>query len=240
MNKQDRQGARTPADLERKYNFEQSFAEVMGIATDARTLAENVGGELTKEVARIDQTIKAHEASIGIIVDNGEVQGSIIIEAINNESSAKISADKIDIEGKELNIKVDATNITGTLIAEQIDATDLKVDAANIEGTLTAEQIDANGIVAKDVDITGTVTAKEGSIGGWEIGNDLTATTETTGSGIIQTQTVTFSTKGVEVTAMWKKDSAWTGPTPTFPSGVTIGQEYNKFVSWAELLKVWE
>lgn len=219
MNRQDRQGARTPADLERKYNFEQSFAEVMGIATDARTTAEKAETELTKEVARIDKEISAHEASIGLLVDNGEVQGSIIIKAINDESSAKISADRLDIEGKTLNIKVDATNITGTL---------------------TAEQIDADGIVAEDVDITGTITAEEGSIGGWEIGDNLTATTETTGTGIIQTQTVTFSTKGVEVTAMWKEDSDWTGPTPTFPSGVTIGQEYNKFVSWAELLKVWE
>ena len=36
MSKQDRQGARTPADLERKYNFGKSFAEMMGKATDAQ------------------------------------------------------------------------------------------------------------------------------------------------------------------------------------------------------------
>ena len=36
MSKQDRQGARTPADLERKYNFGKSFAELMGMATDAQ------------------------------------------------------------------------------------------------------------------------------------------------------------------------------------------------------------
>lgn len=36
MSKQDRQGARTPADLERKYNFGKSFAELMGMASDAQ------------------------------------------------------------------------------------------------------------------------------------------------------------------------------------------------------------
>lgn len=36
----DRQGARHPADLERKYAFGKSFAEVTGIAEDARTHAE--------------------------------------------------------------------------------------------------------------------------------------------------------------------------------------------------------
>lgn len=40
ISKQDRQGARTPADLERKYNFKQSFAQVSGFAAEARRAAE--------------------------------------------------------------------------------------------------------------------------------------------------------------------------------------------------------
>ena len=39
MSKQDRQGARTVSDLERKYNlhnYGEQFAIVMGVATDAR------------------------------------------------------------------------------------------------------------------------------------------------------------------------------------------------------------
>ena len=35
MSKQDRQGARTPADLERRYDFRKSFSEVMGVARAA-------------------------------------------------------------------------------------------------------------------------------------------------------------------------------------------------------------
>lgn len=40
ISKQDRQGARTPADLERKYKFGGSFAEAAGFAEDARRAAE--------------------------------------------------------------------------------------------------------------------------------------------------------------------------------------------------------
>lgn len=50
MNKQDRQGARTPADLERKYQFGKQFAEIMGIALDARDAAFRVNSELRSEI----------------------------------------------------------------------------------------------------------------------------------------------------------------------------------------------
>lgn len=49
--KQDRQGARTPADLERKWNFGKRFAEIMGIATDAREKVDSVESELRSEIA---------------------------------------------------------------------------------------------------------------------------------------------------------------------------------------------
>jgi hypothetical protein len=46
--KQDRQGARTPADLERKYSFGKQFAEILGIATDARNYATLIEAELSE------------------------------------------------------------------------------------------------------------------------------------------------------------------------------------------------
>ena len=53
MSKQDRQGVRTATELEQKYNFGKTFAEVMGIATDARTKAEaaeeKLNGNMTNE-----------------------------------------------------------------------------------------------------------------------------------------------------------------------------------------------
>ena len=50
MSKQDRQGVRTPADLERKYNFDKRFAEIMGIANDARDSVEKVESTLRDEM----------------------------------------------------------------------------------------------------------------------------------------------------------------------------------------------
>lgn len=67
--KQDRTAARTPADLERKYNFEQSFAEIMGIATDARTTAE--AAKTTAENA----TKLTSEEVFNLLTEGGNLQG---------------------------------------------------------------------------------------------------------------------------------------------------------------------
>lgn len=50
MSKQDRQGARTPADLERKYQFGKRFAEIMGLVTDARGAVSEVESDLLEEI----------------------------------------------------------------------------------------------------------------------------------------------------------------------------------------------
>lgn len=64
--KQDRQGARTPADLERRYNFGQSFAEIMGIATDAQKKAE----EANESYKGLD-----HDTIFNLLTDNGKLHG---------------------------------------------------------------------------------------------------------------------------------------------------------------------
>ena len=173
MSKQDRTHSRTPADTENKFlhNLGKTFAEIMGIATDARKTAEGTRSELSKSVAEINKELtdktaaielqaktitkqgeniaklqeKATEqgASIGLLVDNDGVKGSVIVDAINGQSSAKISADKLDIEGKTLNINVDATNINGLL---------------NVDGKIEADKIDANGL-----------EVLEATIGGWHL-----------------------------------------------------------------------
>lgn len=50
MEKQDRQGVRTAADLERKWQFGKQFTEIMGIANDARAAAYKVESELRNEI----------------------------------------------------------------------------------------------------------------------------------------------------------------------------------------------
>lgn len=50
--KQDRQGVRTAADIERKYNlkWEQSFAELMGVSKDTRQNVDRVESELRSDM----------------------------------------------------------------------------------------------------------------------------------------------------------------------------------------------
>ena len=64
--KQDRQGARTVSDLELRYRFDKSFAEVEGIATDAQKEAR----EAKKIVEGLDQ-----EKIFELLTEDGKWQG---------------------------------------------------------------------------------------------------------------------------------------------------------------------
>jgi hypothetical protein len=50
--KQDRQGARTATDIERKYNFGKTFAELLGLINDARESVDATGSALSSEIER--------------------------------------------------------------------------------------------------------------------------------------------------------------------------------------------
>jgi hypothetical protein len=137
MSKQDRQGARTPSDLEYKYQFGKTFAEIMGVATDARDLA----WEAKNAYEGLDQ-----EEIFNLLTNDGEWQG--ICEA----------------DGK---MYLNASYIkTGTLAAEHIDvsglvtAEEFEVDAAKITGKLTANQIDATGLTVEAARMPSIVASK--------------------------------------------------------------------------------
>ncbi len=48
--KQDRQGVRTATDLEQKYQFGKTFAEILGVANDARESVDSVASSLRTEM----------------------------------------------------------------------------------------------------------------------------------------------------------------------------------------------
>lgn len=142
MSKQDRIHSRTPVDAENKLlsNLGKSSAEIRGLSSAI--------AKIEREVADKGATIKLFVDS-GIVGEGGNVQASVIIEAINNESSAQIKAKNILFEGEKLDIKVDDTNI---------------------EGKLTADVLDIDNIIAENVNVTGTINAEDGVIGGWHLG----------------------------------------------------------------------
>ena len=70
MSKQDRVAPRTAADIERKYNFGQTFAEFAGLVSDAQRAAE----EAQKAVENLDNTLSSEEI-FNRLTDDGKVQG---------------------------------------------------------------------------------------------------------------------------------------------------------------------
>ncbi len=70
MSKQDRQGVRTASDLERKYRFGQTFAEVLGIANDAQDLAN----EAKDAVNNLDASLTPDEV-FNRLTNNSTDQG---------------------------------------------------------------------------------------------------------------------------------------------------------------------
>ena len=68
--KQDRTYTRTASDLERKYKFGSSFAEVMGIATGARDAASEANASIDKLDNKLDST-----EIFNRLTENGTLQG---------------------------------------------------------------------------------------------------------------------------------------------------------------------
>jgi hypothetical protein len=119
--KQDRTFPRTAMDLERKYDFGESYAEAMGIATDAQKSVQELGGVVEQQgetIAQQGQTITQQGKTLGIddwefAGVNDSIGGSLLktgaycgyssgldfgeysANQINGDSRAMISADKI-------------------------------------------------------------------------------------------------------------------------------------------------
>ena len=119
--KQDRQPARTASQLERKWDWGKTFAEVYGLIDDVQT-------ETLKAVDSLDKKLD-HEEVFNRLTNYGKVQG--IYRSDNDD------------------VYINASYIkSGLLSADRIDADSLKVKAANITGLLTANQIKLGGVMS--------------------------------------------------------------------------------------------
>lgn len=149
--KQDRQGVRTATDLERKYQFGKTFAELMGIAMDARNKVDSVESSLHSEIKEQYTTIMRDTEQI-------------LLKAL--ESYSKTS----DLEEFERTVQSELK-----IMADGITA---KVTANEKKITETAESLDkfekdtATELQVLESSITAKVTANETAI--TKVGNDLT------------------------------------------------------------------
>lgn len=106
LSKQDRQGARTPADVERRYG--QKFSEVLGVAEESRKTAQ----QAREEVENLDESLD-QEGVFNRLTNNGKAQG-IYRDAKGN---IFINADYIK---------------SGILIAQEVNATNEDGDYVKI------------------------------------------------------------------------------------------------------------
>lgn len=85
MSKQDRQGVRTAAELERRHNFGKTFAEMLGIASDTRdqvsAIESKLRGAVLEQVTAItrdtEQTIISALESYAEISDMEELRSTV-------------------------------------------------------------------------------------------------------------------------------------------------------------------
>lgn len=106
MSKQDRQGARTVTDLERRMNTRKTFAEAMGLAKEAKKTADEAKEQAKKAQGAVDGI--DHEAIWNWLTENGTQQGffkqnGLIYTHVQYLKGGKIAAELID--GSTLIIK---------------------------------------------------------------------------------------------------------------------------------------
>lgn len=170
MSKQDGYASRTAADLERKYNFGQTFAEVYGLISDAQTAAKDaqmaVEGLDSEEIFNRLTNYGEHQGIYrgddgGVYINASFIKSGTITGDSVKVEAATITGQLVATQIDTKDLKVLAANITGTLTAGQIDTTNLKVSAANVTGKLTASQIDTTYLSVSAANISGQLSASQ-------------------------------------------------------------------------------
>lgn len=91
--KQDRAGARTATDLERKYNFGKTFAEILGLINDSRDKVDSVESGLRDEIKKQETSLKRNTEEV-VAAARSE------IEAVIDEVSGEVATLSSEVELK--------------------------------------------------------------------------------------------------------------------------------------------
>ena len=179
------------AEVNRSKGVEESLSsritQTAGSITSEIDRATAAEGNLSSKIAQTDESITAEvnrskgaeealsgrisvqAGRVALLVDeNGNVKGSIIVEAINGQSQASISADKIKMTGTTTFLTPDDVGKNGTTVIDggRIDTNTLYVAADHLGGQLVVGDmlvvtIPENG-VAGSVKIGGFDVTKNG------------------------------------------------------------------------------
>ena len=158
--KQDRTYARTAQDLERKYQFGKSFAEMLGLINDNRDKVDEVESSLRNEIVNQSTTLKRDTEQIVAEAKKEVTDG---IEELSQKVEMKIDATAVNIVVEEAlengvdsvytksGYKFDADGLhihkQGTEIENMIDNTGMRV-TKNGDNILVANK---DGVEATDL-----------------------------------------------------------------------------------------
>ena len=158
--KQDRQGARTAADVERKYNFGKKFAEVYGMITDARDSVDSLGSELRDEIVKESTAIRRDTQQIVLEATKDVVRAEEFGEYKKSaEASLTVTAEGIRQEVSAVETQV--TNLGSDLTETKNALIETKNDLAETDKNL-AEYWEYTQEVESGVDTK--LETKEGEI----------------------------------------------------------------------------
>ena len=163
--KQDRSAPRTVADIERKYNFGKSFAEIMGLIDDTRDEVDSAYSELQNEITEqstsLQRTAEEIVAKAVTKEEIADVYGDI--DELKTEVETRMTSEAVTIAiREELENGVESVDTktgyrfdkdglsiskTGEEVANLIDNTGMYVKRSN-ENVLVANK---DGVEATDL-----------------------------------------------------------------------------------------
>lgn len=98
--KQDRTGVRTPAQLEQKYSFGKTFADMLGLIKDSRDKVDEAKSELqnaitqtSTELSRTNEEVYVQASKVTELADS--------VSSLSNEVEMKLDANAVNIAIKE-------------------------------------------------------------------------------------------------------------------------------------------
>lgn len=158
--KQDRTYARTAQDIERKYSFGKTFADMLGLVNDNRDKVDSVESTLRSEIAYSQETTLKRTSEE--IVATAKAVGDSV-DALSKQVEMKLNADAVKIEiDKAIANGVDRV-VTKTGYKFDADGLNISKSDSEISNTLNHEGMyvkksgenvlvaDAKGVAATDL-----------------------------------------------------------------------------------------
>lgn len=195
--KQDLQGVRTAPDLEQKYQFNKRFAELMGIAMDARDKVDSVESTLRDEI--LEQYTRIYRDIEKIVMEAGKDY----VKTGDFETYKQSVHSQFQVMAEQISATVSSTEERITEVQdyldEQISILDKYMKESEAALVVRADEISAkvNSNEERIVQVTDTVTGQVTAFEEYKrtndaafvvLENEISANLESTTERIVQTE----------------------------------------------------